>query len=124
MKLCHICAAGWCDAVAFRGASAAAHNWQPDAQPQPRRPAAHGVCSRAVTDSCSGADMVATLPHGACKSKVLRIVEAVLIGATVVQAPHRRSGSFGGNGFALPGDAADLLRSDLVTSKVKFELRL
>lgn len=38
--------------------------------------------------------------------------------STTVQAPHRRSTSFGGNGFALPGDAADLLRSDLVTSKV------
>jgi hypothetical protein len=37
---------------------------------------------------------------------------------TTMQAPHRRSTSFGGNGFALPGDAADLLRSDLVTSKV------
>jgi len=37
-----------------------------------------------------------------------------------LQAPHRRSSSFGGTGFSLPGDPTDLLRSDLVISKVCF----
>lgn len=37
----------------------------------------------------------------------------------VAQASYRRSTSFGGNGFALPGDPTDLLRGELVTSKVR-----
>ena len=49
---------------------------------------------------------------------VFLLCSLVLQPAAATQAPHRRSTSFGGNGFALPGDAADLLRSDLVTSKV------
>ena len=73
------------------------------------------VCARALSPML--ADTVAALPYGKCTSKLMLIVLTLPVG-TVVQAPHRRSGSFGGNGFALPGDAADLLRSDLVTSKV------
>jgi hypothetical protein len=128
VTLCCADAAGWRDAVAIWGACTATRGWQPDTQPEPWRPAAYGACCSAAPwrlHLCNCSHAVHPLHaatgggrHEGCSACCL------LEPDTAVQAPHRRSTSFGGSGFALPGDPTDLLRSDLVTSKVILALCL